>query len=138
MERKGWTQSETAKAAAAFLPRGEKLGRAHVSHYVTARAMPRPPYLSALSKALELSEAELMGSGREAQDDMLTFPFAIVDQHTRLPPQALIGGDAPGGSEAVEVRDIGDGGAWLHIDQRIPWATALEILKLLKGDPGRG
>lgn len=135
MARKGWTQTQTAKAAAAFLTPGEKLGRSHLSQYVTGRALPGPRYRSALSRALELSEAELMGPalGEEA-----TAPASLTidDQPLRSGDQAASGEEASPEREAVEVRDAGDGGAWLHIDQRIPWSTALEILKLLKGgDP---
>jgi hypothetical protein len=32
----------------------------------------------------------------------------------------------------VQVRDADEGEAWLTIDERVPWETAVKILELLK------
>lgn len=54
MARKGWSISETARQASRFLSDGERLGRAHVWHYVRGKALPRPQHLKALVHVFEL------------------------------------------------------------------------------------
>lgn len=54
MARKGWSIGETARQASRFLSDGERLGRAHVWHYMRGRALPRAQHLKALFQIFEL------------------------------------------------------------------------------------
>lgn len=59
MDRKGWSLSETSWRASRFLADGQRLGRAHLWHYIHGAALPRPLHLHALVSALGL-EPELI------------------------------------------------------------------------------
>src|SRR5829696_3435004 len=61
IHRKGWSQARTVEEARRFLAPNERLGPAHLSMYVNGRALPQVSYLRALSRALEVSEEELLG-----------------------------------------------------------------------------
>lgn len=125
IDRKGWTPAETVQAARRFLAPTDSLAHAHISHYLNARAIPRPQYLRALSRALDVTAEDLLGGA--AGGDPAVSPNGA---------DAAIGTPAPGGR--VAVRDADAGEAWIEINQRVPWSTALEILKLLKADQGEG
>lgn len=105
MAEKGWTQSEMARQAEYHLPRGQKFGRDNISGYVRGLSLPGPVMLGALCQAL----------GCQPQDLLLAAPS--VD--TRNPP--------------LEVKDAGDGRAWVRINQAVDWQIALKIMELLKG-----
>ena len=110
MGRKGWGLSETARQASQLLGPDAKFGRAHVWHYLHRRAMPRARQLNALSKALDVGPDELLGS------DSFSHPRALA-----AVPMGL-----------VRAHDQGNGMVFLEVAQRVPWATALEILRVLQ------
>ena len=60
MLRKGWRQSELARQAERFLPKGHKFGRHLVSSYVRGVHMPTQLMLEALAKALDVPVANLI------------------------------------------------------------------------------
>ena len=109
MERKGWDLSETARQTASVLGADAKFSRTHVWHYLHARAMPRGRQLAALSQALEVRPDDLLQSG--------------------LPSEVGGTSSTPTGFRA---EDQGDGTAILEVSQRVPWQTALEVMRVLK------
>jgi transcriptional regulator with XRE-family HTH domain len=141
IDRKGWSMSETARRASNYLNEGEKFGRAHVWHYVQGRALPRFRYLEALSLALDVRPDDLMPGDSDGAQDRRAL------QSTRASAPAATHKTAPGGDKPtqpapapangmVHVRDYGDGTALLEISDRVPWATALAVLQILKKNPG--
>jgi len=109
MGRKGWGLSETARQASHLLGPDAKFGRAHVWHYLHRKAMPRARQLNALSRALEVDPHELLGFESSGQgEEMRPTPMGIVRAH-----------------------DQGNGIVFLEVVQRVPWETALKILRLL-------
>lgn len=109
MARKGWGLSETARQASQLLGPDAKFGRAHVWHYIRGRAVPRARQLDALSRALEVEAHDLLSAEppRHAETVPLTAP------------------------SIVRAQDKGDGTVFLEVCQRVPWSTALEILRVL-------
>lgn len=104
MTEKGWTQSELARQAALHTP-DQKFNRDNVSLYVRGVSLPGPVFLNALSKAL----------GRKPQDLLPSASVPSVD--TRIPP--------------MEVKDVGDGQAWVRVNQALPWAKAVQIMQIV-------
>ena len=119
LKRKGWSQARTVEQARRFLDAGERLGPAHLSHYLNARAIPQMSYLRALAQALEVSEQELLSG----------IPGGMTITVDDLPPAEL--------HAATEVRDAENGEAWLKLNERVPWETAIEILRLVKAANNR-
>jgi transcriptional regulator with XRE-family HTH domain len=125
IKRKGWSQAQTLKEARLFLEAGEKLGSAHLSQYVHGHVIPRTSYLLALSRALDVSVQDLLGgSGLRLVDKS-----AASQEPARELQRAA---DPAEAHHSVQVRDADEGKAWLTIDERVPWETAVKILELLK------
>lgn len=109
LAKSGWSQSELARNANLFLPEGHKtLGRDSISLYINGKTLPRPTILKALAEALKMRPDELMPQ--------------------KVAPSVLTASNPP-----LDVKDAGNDTAWLRINQRVPWATALEIMQILKG-----
>ena len=106
MGRKGWGLSETARHTSRVLGPDAKFGRAHVWHYLHGRAVPRARQLDALSRALDVEPDDLLGSDPGPRGRPLT--------------------------GTVRAHDHGDGTVFLEVVQRVPWTTALEILRVLQ------
>lgn len=101
---RGWTQSELAKQAAKYTA-DKKFGVYSVSLYARGKALPRPDFLLALSKALGIPPEELLP----------TRGAPISEEQAPL-----------------DVRELGNGEVQLRINQKTTWAVALEVMKLLK------
>jgi transcriptional regulator with XRE-family HTH domain len=101
---KGWNQSELARRATAYLPKGHTIGRDNISHYVRGVALPRPAQLAAVAKSLGLSPAELMP----------TMPSATA----KSPP--------------FDMRQLENGSVWLRVNQPVTFDQALQIMKILQ------
>jgi transcriptional regulator with XRE-family HTH domain len=125
IERKGWSQARTINEARRFLEKGEKLGAAHLSHYVHGRVIPGMTYLLALSRALDVSVQDLLGGS----DMWLVDKSARQEPARELPRAADL---AEAHHSTTQVRDADQGEAWLTINESVPWETALKILELLK------
>jgi transcriptional regulator with XRE-family HTH domain len=117
MDRQGLSVNELARRVQDELP-GEEFNAVNLSHYRAGRSLPRPRYLSALSKAVGISATDLI-----SPDDIRTplEPAAIEDEAADQAP-------------AFHIKDLADGQAWLQINQRLPWPLALRILQALKGE----
>jgi transcriptional regulator with XRE-family HTH domain len=108
MIRKGWNQSELARQAALHTE-GGKFGRDVVSGYLRGRNLPGPSHLQALAMALSV-----------AREDLLP--------HGRLPTAASF--SAP----PVEVKEAEEGMAYVKINKKVRWETALKIQQVLLED----
>jgi transcriptional regulator with XRE-family HTH domain len=109
MERKGWDLSETARQTAFVLGVNAKFSRSHVWQYLHARAMPRDRQLAALSNALEVRPNDLLRALPTQVEDKSGTPTGIIHAEHQ-----------------------GDGTVILEVSQRVPWQTALEVMRLLK------
>lgn len=107
MLRAGLTQSAVARRAAVHMPNG-KFGRDSISGYCKGQNIPGSVKLNALARALGVEPVDLL-------------PFKV----TPMAAQTL---------SRLEVKDAGDGRAWLQFNQVVPWKTALEIISMLKKD----
>lgn len=116
IDRKGWSLSQTARNASRVLGPDAKFGRAHVWRYLHQRAIPRERQLYALSHALEVEPKELLA----------------------MDPPAQGGKAASAQVGIVRAQDQGDGTVALEIVQRLPWETALKVLRVLKVDDDAG
>lgn len=105
--KKGWSQAELVRRANAKAPKGMRIGPDSVSNYINGKYMASNSHLKVLAEALDVEPSDLLpASGvREAGES--------------LPP--------------INVQQVGDG-AWLKVNQYVPWPIALKILALLKGE----
>lgn len=108
MDERDWTSTDLVHAASEHLPSSTKLSTAHLWHYLNGRALPRDEVLQALLKALSL---DLEDVERDA---------AVLRSSSREPTSDLV------------VEDLGDGFARIRLDQRLPWAIVVQVLKLIK------
>jgi transcriptional regulator with XRE-family HTH domain len=126
IERKGWTLSETARQTSDVLGGDAKFGRAHVWHYLNARAIPRARHLDALSQALQVKPHELLGLTAPATGEESSRTRDVGSSIPRAETKPI------GSSQVVHAEDFGDGTALLHVSQRVSWTTALKVMMLLK------
>jgi hypothetical protein len=124
MERKGWSPSQTARAASRFLASGERIGDAHMWHYLRG-SVPRARYLEALSKALDVSSQELLPSAKPTELAVTHGPGTWSETRSIMPHAAS--------PVALQVRDLKNGSVRIEISEEVPWSTAIEILRLLSG-----
>jgi transcriptional regulator with XRE-family HTH domain len=116
MEEQGLSVAELTKRMEQELP-GEKFNPVNLSHYKAGRSMPRPRYLSALSRAFGVEPKELIPPGES--------PDAGESENA---------GGRQHAAPAVRIEDLSDGQAWLQINQKLPWPLVLRILDALKGE----
>lgn len=109
LTNKGMNQSEFSRHAEALAPKGISLARDKISKYAMGLVLPNDPTLKVLADALGTTPEELLPSRFEAD--------APVGE---IPPLAL--------------EDKGDGIVWLKVNQAVPWAKALAIMNILKGE----
>jgi transcriptional regulator with XRE-family HTH domain len=109
--RKGWTATVVVHHVSRSLGNGNKFSRAHLCHYLHGRALPRPRYLLALSHTLGVEPRELLPD----RPDLTDSPMA--------PPPWV---------DMVQVRDDSQGTALLEISHRLPWQTAVKVIRILK------
>jgi hypothetical protein len=104
MRAKGWNQAETARQVTARLPAGQKFTAANLSHYIHGRSAPRRAIRQILVRLLEL------------------------DAEPRRAPGAAAG---MGLSSNIHVEDLHDGTVRLIVNDRVPWPTAIRVLRAL-------
>jgi transcriptional regulator with XRE-family HTH domain len=107
MVRKGWSQSDIARAANKFMPQGKEFGRHLINYYLRLRGLPTPVYLKALSDALG------------------------VDPDVLLPPQERWDNREYVGVQMKTVPENPDE-VWLEFKQRVPMGKALQIMQILR------
>jgi hypothetical protein len=107
MRARGWNQAETARQVTARLPPGQKFTAANLSHYVHGRSAPRRAIRQILVRLLDLDSEP----GRHAGT-----PGARA-----APP--------PGSN--IHVEDLHDGTVRLIVNDRVPWPTAIRVLRAL-------
>lgn len=103
---RNWNQSDLAREASKHLRDGE-VARDNVSNYVRGRALPGPPFLLALAKALNTTPEDLLPE--------------------RGQPPIRDGGMLP----STDVRDAGEGYAFVRINRRVPWPVAVKLLEIM-------
>jgi transcriptional regulator with XRE-family HTH domain len=139
MKQRGLSIAETARQMRQHLPAGEGFTAANLTHYRQGRSVPRPKYLEALSRVLEVDPSALIREGAStggqpragavarsgsSQAKARKADARIQDGHTAestTPP-----------ADAVVIADYGDE-VHIRIDQRLPWSVGLRILQALKG-----
>lgn len=105
MTAKGWSQSELARRAKERINSDASIGRSSISQYINGVCLPGPVHLDAICQALDCKP-----------DDLLP---------TRLVP-------APGPKiTEMEFKDLGDGEAWIAINQRVPWDVAIDLVRVI-------
>lgn len=110
---KGWNQAELARAAAKFMA-DKKFGRDLIGPYERAERLPSPVHLAAMARAL----------GKEPKELMVHQGVPGSDNRSATP---------------VDVKDVGDGQAWIKINKQVPWDIALQVMKLMSLEaPKRG
>lgn len=107
MLRKGWSQSDLARAANKFMPNGKEFGRHLINYYLRLRGLPTPVYLKALADALGIEPESLL----PPQETWANREFVGVQMKT-----------VPENPEEV----------WLEFKQRVPLDKALEVMRILR------
>ena len=124
IKRKGLTYEQTARRAREHLPPGFKLSAVSVWSYAKGRTAPRRlSYVEALGKALGTEPEELLGKTGAAAKEAIPRP-ATGPPLAHHPPSSR-------SLPTVQVSDLGNGYAFLHARQSVPWPLALEILQLI-------
>ena len=114
LTEKGWNQSEFARQATLFMPIDKKTGkpkeftRDQVSKYVRGKTLPYNESLHAMCKALNMEPGELIPGG---------------------------GSPVVEGQKSIEIDEMGNGTVWLRVNQPVPWPVAIEVMRLVKGEP---
>ena len=103
--KRGWRQSDLARAAEKFLPKGKKFGRQLISSYCRGVHMPTPLHLDAMARAFGVPIDELV------PDSAATF----------------VGRPEP----AIDMQIAGDT-ATIKLDMTLPVDIALEIARLAR------
>lgn len=106
---KGWNQSEFSRQTTRHTPRGgTPLTRDLVSKYIGGKVIPNPVNLKIILDTLGIKREDLLPAG------------VMPEAGDAIPP--------------IDVRDAGEGMVWLRVNQAVPWATALAVLNILKGE----
>jgi ribosome-binding protein aMBF1 (putative translation factor) len=120
MERRRLRGSELARLVQEQLPAGVQFSASNISHYRSGRSVPRALVREVIEKILD-AKAAAAGTGAGT-------PFTAPDAQAQ---------NTASEGEKIQVQDIGSGRARVIIDQQVPWAEALELIKLLKLTPSR-
>ncbi len=104
MERKGWNQSELARQASVHM-KGGRVGRDSVSPYIRGKTLPGPLHLSGIAKALQVEPKDLIPN------------INMLSVDAKLPP--------------IEVKDLGEGKAWLRVNKAVPWSVAVKVMQMV-------
>jgi transcriptional regulator with XRE-family HTH domain len=108
--RKGWTTTVVVHQVSRSLGNGNSFSRSHLWQYLHGRVLPRRRYLLALSGALGVNPEDLLPDRPDLVDNPVT---------------------PPGWADTVQVRDDGQGTALLDMSHRVPWQTAVKVIRTL-------
>lgn len=124
---------------------GKKFNSANISHYRSGRSTPRPAIMAALAKALDVDVDSLVATTRPESRSMAPSGRARATPRSRAAaqprPLAVPHEAAPARDDdepVFHVQDLKDGGAWIQINQRLPWSMVIKLLQVLKGEPDDG
>jgi hypothetical protein len=107
--------AELARLVQAHLPEGVHFTPSNISHYRAGRSVPR---------ALVREVIEKIVSGEAARKSQ---PNGAAESQAHEQRQGnIVAG------EKIQLEDLGSGRARIVIDQQLPWAEALELIKRLK------
>lgn len=98
------------------MPTGTSFGRDAAARYYKGGSLPGSVHLTAMAKALGVDPSDLVPNA-----------FPVV-----LPRAAATAATAEG--DGTTVSDAGGGMAWLRVNTKVDWPTALKIMEMLKGD----
>lgn len=107
--QRNWNQSDLAREAPKHLAKGS-LTRDSVSNYVNGKSLPGPGFLRAIALALNTSPEDLLPE-RGPQIPRDNGPIVPVD-----------------------VRDAGGGYAFVRVNKRVRFATALKIMEAINDE----
>jgi hypothetical protein len=113
--------AQLARMVQEHLPEGVHFTPSNISHYRSGRSAPRTLVREVIEKLV---------SGEAAPKGEAEGPAHAEDAH----PQEE--GDSSLGAK-IQLEDLGSGRARILIDQQLPWAEALELIKRLKLAPSR-
>jgi hypothetical protein len=130
MDEKGMSVTTAARLVKEQLP-GASFNSANISHYRAGRSVPRPNVLRALSAILDVDPEELSPE-QAPRDQSARRPKTASNSKTEA---ALIEPKKDPTSARIphfHITEMHNGEALLQINQKLSWATAIKILKLLK------
>jgi transcriptional regulator with XRE-family HTH domain len=139
MSERGLTAAETARRMRDYLPVGDKASRSTICQYKAARALPRLRYLDALSMALGVNKSDLLPSletdatGNCVEQDRRRRAERMNRATDDTDADAEASGSPENSVPLCTIEDLGDE-VHLRINQRVSWAAALTILRVLKTD----
>lgn len=106
---RNWNQTDLAREASKHLPKGT-LTRDSVSNYCNAKSLPGPGFLRAIALAFGTSAEDL-----------------LPERGVHIPRET-------GPIMPVDVRDVGGGYAFVRVNKRVRFDTALKILTAINED----
>ena len=106
--------AELARMVQAHLPEGVHFQPSNISHYRAGRSIPRALIREVIEKIVsgEIARKSQMNGEAERQAYQKEGSIAF--------------------GEKIQLEDLGSGRARILIDQQLPWAEALELIKRLK------
>lgn len=116
MDRKGWSQAETAREINRRLPPGRRFSPVNLNHYLKGRSLPRGRYREALMAVLAIEDESAFGDKNA--------PAAPRRRNSETAEPVAHNGGVTLVDQGSEVL--------LKIDQRVTWPVALAILNALK------
>jgi hypothetical protein len=124
MAKRGLSGAELARLVKQNLPEGFQFTPSNISHYRAGRSLPR-------ALVREVIQTIIEADGDRASDSPSAMPASsgAVSYHKGR------SADNGGGGDRIQLEDLGSGLARIIIDQQLPWAAALEVIKLLKLPP---
>jgi hypothetical protein len=117
--------AELARMVQEHLPEGVHFTPSNISHYRSGRSAPRALVREVIEKIVS-GEAVLRSKLKRQAES----PAYAVDACAQEEGDISVG-------EKIQLEDLGSGRARILIDQQLPWAEALELIKRLKLAPGR-
>ena len=120
--------AELARMVQEHLPEGVHFTPSNISHYRSGRSAPR-------TLVREVIEKVVSGEAASRSKPNGGAPAHAEDAHSE-DAHAEEEGDISLGAK-IQLEDLGSGRARILIDQQLPWAEALELIKRLKIAPSR-
>jgi hypothetical protein len=117
--------AQLARMVQEHLPEGVHFTPSNISHYRSGRSAPRTLVREVIEKLVS-GEAALRSKPKGEAEG----PAEAEDAHAHEEDDISLGAK-------IQLEDLGSGRARILIDQQLPWAEALELIKRLKLAPSR-